>query len=133
MDDRLFPLNFLQDLSLTQQRTLRAIVVTTPVHVHVPSTHIGMVYGDTPGQRVNALELILCLRATYGRLVNTQTGLTPRRHTVHSPRVPSYQSQFVPRLGDYPDGYGSLLTNNEIWGLEPISFEGYSVIHLART
>lgn len=92
-----------------------------------------MVYSGTPGQRVNALELILCLRATYDRQMNTQTGMTSMRRVAHPPGVPRYQNQFVQRLGDYPDGYDPLLANNEVWGLEPISFEGYSVIHLART
>lgn len=73
-DDSLFPLNLLQVLQVTQEPTLRSIILTTPVHVHLPCSHIALVYGDVPGQRVNALELIHCLR-----IISSQT--TQRTHT----------------------------------------------------
>lgn len=130
----MFPLNILRDLSFSQQTTLRSISFTTPVHVHTPVAHIGIIYGDLPGEKVNGMELIRCLRESHS-LVSQQTGMQsemPFTQPValllctikcHSPSTPDQQS------GD--GSVNPLLENVKIWGLEPISFGGYSVVHLA--
>lgn len=70
LEDKLFPLDILLDIAHTQQVTiLRSIILTTPVHVHGPITHLGMVHSDEPGQTVNALDVIGCLRAAFSQPV----------------------------------------------------------------
>lgn len=126
----MFPLNILRDLPVSQQTTLRSISLTTPVHVHTPIAHIGMICGDIPGEKVNGMELIRCLREAHS-LVSRETGMQGAI-SFTQPVAPwlygiEYQNPHTP---DQQSGSGPLLENVKIWGLEPMSFGGYSVVHL---
>lgn len=130
----MFPLNIRQDLPIAQQATLSSIALTTPIHVHTPVAHIGMVHSDSPGERVKAIETIHCLRVAYNQMnrrmiVQAEISFA---QTLSSSDT-RYQSQLtsVQRLGGGPVGYDLLLEHDDVWGLEPISFEGYCVVHLA--
>ncbi len=149
LEDGLFPLSIHQEPPTTLRATLRSIIFTTPIHVHTPLAHIGVVHGCVTGECVNALELMHFLHCLVLQPVNLPKtcDLLPQRmgmqvdmaFTQHfgyssnysDPRNQHLRSARRPR--DNIIGSDFLLGNNEIWGFENGSFKGYSILHLARS
>lgn len=113
-------------MSVPQETVLRSIVFTMPVHVHTPVAHIGTIYSDLPEENVNAAELIRCLQVIYNQLSQKKNV-----QAESSSRAEAHSSRGSSATEGGPVGNDPLLGNDEVWGLEPASFEGYSVIHLA--
>lgn len=147
LEDYLFPISILSHLSPEQRKKLRAIPLTSPIHIHAPIAHIGTFYGDFSGQKINALDLFICLQSISEKPVSflsTYSGLSQvmksevemafiRRNGESSNAVTSWE-RFV--SGQDPDhgpvGYDLLLGNGVIWGIEVFSHGGsYSVVHVA--
>ncbi len=145
LENELFPLNLLQEPPATRHATLQSVTLSTPIHVHTPAAHIGVVHGDVAGERTSALELIQFLHSLVLQPVNLQTTYDLLPHDTrmqvamafvqrvgYPPNTPGQHIILAPQPHGSIIGYDLLLGNNEVWGFEHVSFEGYSVIHLDR-
>ncbi|KXN88014.1 hypothetical protein AN958_07397 [Leucoagaricus sp. SymC.cos] len=140
-----YPIN-LENVTIGQQIELEEITLTAPVHIHTPTAHVGLIYGSLPGQTMTSLDVVMFLRqlsqATIDRNVYAQL----------SPEVKvRVKAAFIQRRGstalnttviwdDFmggrnvsngPIGRDLLSGATEVWGVENVSFGGFSVIHLA--
>ncbi|KAF5363811.1 hypothetical protein D9756_000040 [Leucocoprinus leucothites] len=145
LTDDLYPIG-LSTISVARQLELDTIVLATPVHVHTPTTHIGLIHGVVVGQPMSALDTVLTLQALLHQPIHTAVygQLTPRlRELVRRAFLErnldarssaaitwdSYVSGRSPSNG--LTGCDLLLGCTEIWGIERVSLGGYSVVHLA--
>lgn len=146
-EDYLFPINILSHLTPEQQEKLRAITLTSPIHIHTPVAHIGVFYGNFAGQRLNALDLLVHLQSiaekpvsflsTYSRLsqaMKTEVEMAFARRNGESPNTFISWERFVTGQDSNcgPVGYDLLLGNGVIWGVDVCPHgESYSVVHVA--
>lgn len=121
------------------------------VHIHTPSAHIGTVHGSFPGQIIPALDLFLFLQELAGRSLEFKPTYTSLSRAMQTKVNRAYRHRSTAldlnhdageiwdhfskgvhiQHGRGPLGIDLLLGNNEVWGFEPCSYKGYSVIHLA--
>ncbi|KXN89792.1 hypothetical protein AN958_05205, partial [Leucoagaricus sp. SymC.cos] len=137
----IYPLK-LDNLIASQRIELREMILTTPIHVHTPTAHVGMVYGTFPGEAVTALDAVMVLQQLSQRALSRNV-FVPLPASV----VINVKAAFVHRVGlnaaaiwdDFmagrsfsngPVGRDLLLGATEVWGAENVSFGEYSVIHL---
>ncbi|KXN81426.1 hypothetical protein AN958_04595 [Leucoagaricus sp. SymC.cos] len=132
----------LGNLIASQQIELRKMILTTPIHVHISTAHVGMVYGAFPGEAMTALDTVIFLQQISQRALDRIT-------FVQFPTsvVVGVKAAFVQRVGlnaaatwddfmagrnfsNRPVGRDLLLDATEVWGAENVSFGCYSVIHL---
>ncbi len=148
LEEGIFPLNILQKPSTSHCAALRSVALTTPIHIHTPGAHMGEICGEVIGQCTNALELVQFLHSLVSQPADLPTTYDLLPHHMKA----QVDITFAQRVGcsstssDRPDqrpmsalqprdnivGLDLLLGNNEVWGFEHVSFEGYSVIHLDR-
>ncbi len=148
LEDGLFPISIYQEPPTTLHATLRSIILTTPIHVHTPVAHIGVVHGGATGECTNALELMQFVQSLVSQPVNLPINydILPQDMRVQvdvafaqrigcSQCSSDSQNQHLSSAlwpGDNIIGSDLLLGNDEVWGFERVSFEGYSVLHLAK-
>lgn len=133
-DTGLFPLNFRQDLQIAQyqQATLQAIFLTTPIHIHTPLAHIGTVHSDLLEEKIDAIGLIHYLRAGYEQMSkSTEMQAEAPSARLLLPSATEFWNKLISAERSDDSPLDPLLGNTEVWGLEPVSFEGYSVVHVA--
>ncbi|KAF9449796.1 hypothetical protein P691DRAFT_851158 [Macrolepiota fuliginosa MF-IS2] len=131
-----FPLKICSDPTSYTQIKLRAIVLTSPVHIHAPEMHIGAFYGGLTGQSIGALDIFFWLQSVAKKPVDFYASFSQSPpelkagiktafmlrcgHTSHTAETwETFISGKCPDGG--PLGYDLLLGNNEIWGFEGVS------------
>lgn len=136
------------ELSTVQLSELQNIILISPIHIHAPLVHIGTILGRMPGEGLQALEIFshfqtttsqkLDYHLTYSQLpalMKTEVERTfIRRRGRGSDATISWQEFISGRSRSTcggPLSYDLLLGNTSIWGFEPDSIGGYSVVHLA--
>lgn len=145
--DCTYPLNILSDLTFAQQLELRKRELISPIHIHTPAAHIGVLTTVPPGQTVTALDVVLFLQsfATKPLDINhTFVSADSKERIRRSFQLRSGLAQdsitdvswgqFISGQVDAegPLGVDLLLGNGECWGFEASSLRGYSVVHLAN-
>ncbi|KAF5363972.1 hypothetical protein D9756_000029 [Leucocoprinus leucothites] len=143
--DDFYPIG-LSTISVARQLELDTIVLTTPVHVHTPTAHIGLIHGVFVGQPMSALDTALTLQAIWRQPISivVYVQLSPhvrdlvRRAFLDRNRDANFGAgtaweNYVSgqSLSNGPIGRDLLLGCTEIWGIEHVSLGGYSVVHLA--
>ncbi|KXN89797.1 hypothetical protein AN958_05209 [Leucoagaricus sp. SymC.cos] len=140
----MFPIS-LDSITIGQWIELENIVLTTPIHIHTPIAHVGLMYGTFPGQTLTALNAVAFLRQFWCASVdrNMYAQLSPeikarakaafmQRHRAALDVVVAWEIFMAGRnVGNGPVGRDLLLGATEVWGVESASLGGFSVIHLA--
>ncbi|KXN89790.1 hypothetical protein AN958_05202 [Leucoagaricus sp. SymC.cos] len=136
----------LESVTIGQQIELEEVSLITPIHVHTPTVHGGLIYGSFTGQTMTALDAVMFLqqlsRVTIDR--NAYAQLSPevkaQVKAAFIQRCGAAVSNTTVIWGDFmagrnvsngPIGRDLLLGGMEVWGVESVSFGGFSVIHLA--
>ncbi|KXN88019.1 hypothetical protein AN958_07402 [Leucoagaricus sp. SymC.cos] len=115
----MFPIS-LDNITISQQIELENVILTTPIHVHTHITHVGLIYGTFPGQALTALDTVM-FKATF-----------MQRNSAALDVVVTWDDFMAGRnVGNRPVGHDLLLGATEVWGVESVSFGGFSAIHLA--
>ncbi|KXN81374.1 hypothetical protein AN958_05127 [Leucoagaricus sp. SymC.cos] len=140
----MFPVN-LGNVTIGQQIDLEEITLATPIHVHTPTTHIGLIYSTSPGQTMTSLDSVIFLQQLWRASItrNVYAQLSPqvkaRVKAAFTQRIEATSSATVGwndfiagrNLDKGPIGCDLLLGATEVWGVESVSFSGFSVIHVA--
>lgn len=142
----IYPLEIRSSLPFAKKIELQTIVLTPPVHIHTPHAHIGTIFGNTPGERLYALDIFSQLQAmisqkldyhmTYSQLPSTMKieveAAFMRRRGQSLDAVTSWREFLSGRPSPAgPISYDLLLGHHAIWGFESYCIGGYSVVHLA--
>lgn len=69
----LYPVNILSDLPIGEGMELDSRILTYPIHIHTPHTHIDTIHGSTPNQRISALDLLHFLQTIARRPLDFYT------------------------------------------------------------
>ncbi|KXN81372.1 hypothetical protein AN958_05125 [Leucoagaricus sp. SymC.cos] len=133
----------LDNVIVSQRIELKEMILTTPIHVHTPTFHVGMIYGTSRGENVTALDAVMFLqqfsqtaldRNTFAQLL---AGTVVDMKRAFMKRIglnaAAIWDEYVAgsNVGNGPIGRDLLLGCTEVWGVECISFSLYSVVHLA--
>lgn len=144
--DLFYPIGILSSLPLGKQIDLDAMLLTCPIHIHIPGVHIGRIQSLPPGQSITAFDLFRYLQALAGTPLYALTNYSQLSHRMRievgaafmhrngrslstNKAWNAFRSGQPMRWG--PAGVDLLLGNINIWGIEERSACGYSVIHLA--
>ncbi|KXN88018.1 hypothetical protein AN958_07401 [Leucoagaricus sp. SymC.cos] len=136
----------LESVTIGQQIELEEVSLTVPIHIHTSTAHVGLIYGSLPVQTMTALNAVMFLQQL------SQTTIDRNAYAQFSPEVKArVKAAFIQRcgtealnttatwddfvagrnVGNGPVGGDLLLGATEVWGVESVSFGGFSVIHLA--
>ncbi|KAF5363978.1 hypothetical protein D9756_000023 [Leucocoprinus leucothites] len=136
----------LETLTVAQEIELSTITLVSPVHVHTPFEHIGIIRGNHDGEKITADDLVLFLhwfsqqpinRAVYAQLstemqVQVENAFMQRNGYTRAAVlgwIDFLQGRSAERGGLI--GSDLLLGCTEVWGLEDTSLQsGVSVIHV---
>ncbi|KAF9449807.1 hypothetical protein P691DRAFT_666770, partial [Macrolepiota fuliginosa MF-IS2] len=144
----LYPLNILAALSYVQRVALQSIQLVSPVHIHIPTAHIGTLYGSSIGRRVTALDVFRFLRSMAASPLDLHTGFSGLSSGIkfcvkdafyrRNAAVPLRDRRAAWRRfisGQYatdgPLGIDLLFGSSKVWGFESFSLAGCSVVHLS--
>lgn len=147
----LYPLQISADATFPRQLRLSTIRLKTPVHIHTPFAHIGILdLSHASGGDITALDTYLYLHTMIKKPIDYDATFAPlpqelqtlvknaffRRNASVPPRdsVTSWQ-RFLLRNTSYsgvggPAGYDLLLGNDQVWGFEGCSQSGISIMHV---
>ncbi|KXN88013.1 hypothetical protein AN958_07396 [Leucoagaricus sp. SymC.cos] len=135
-----------ENITIGQQIELEEVSLITLIHVHTPTTHIGLIYGLLSGQNMISLNAVMFLQQL------SQAAIDMNAYAQLSPEVKAQvKVAFIQRcravalnttitwddfmaernVSNSPTGHNLLLRAMEVWEVESISFGGFSVIHLA--
>lgn len=142
----IYPLIISSELSAFQSAELQNIILISPIHIHAPLVHIGTIHGRMPGEGFQALEISSHFQATTSQVLDYHFMYSQLSHLMKS----EVERTFLRRRGQGSDAtiswheftsgrsthggplwHDLLLGNTSIWGFEPHSIGGYSVVHLA--
>ncbi|KXN88015.1 hypothetical protein AN958_07398 [Leucoagaricus sp. SymC.cos] len=140
----MFPIS-LDSIAIGQQIELENIILTTPVHVHTPIAHVGLINGTFPGQTLTALNAVMFLKQFSGASIdrNMYAQLSPevkarakatfmQRNSAALDVAVAWSDFMAGRnVGNGPVGRDLLLGAPEVWGVESVSLGRFSAIHLA--
>lgn len=144
-----YPISILSNLPISKKSRLRDTVLTSPIHVHTPHSHIGTIYASFPGQRVNSLDIFFFLKSLvqnqlsfHGTYVHLSQQMKDeikaafyRRHggLLSSAQINIFWDEFTSGglALNSPTGEDVFVGCTYIWGLEQKSIHEYSVVHLA--
>lgn len=144
--DDLYPINILSSPPRSKEIELETMVLTYPIHIHTPQSHIGTIHSSSSSQKIDAVDLFRFLQtfargpldahANYSELpqqMKAEVEVAFMRRNGQSSSTVSIWETFA--LGqpthNGPTGEDLLLGNADIWGMEGRSIFGYSIIHLA--
>ncbi|KAF9449801.1 hypothetical protein P691DRAFT_758759 [Macrolepiota fuliginosa MF-IS2] len=141
----IYQFDILEGLTVERRALLQSILFTPPVHVHIPTAHIGTLHGSfttsIPGQHVTALDIFLLLQSfatrpldLYGMFYSLSPEMKKWVKAAYYRRMAV--SQGVSNIGwgrftsgEYgPLGVDLLLGNTRMWNLEARLFRRYSVV-----
>jgi hypothetical protein len=140
----LYPIQ-LANIVKSQEIELEHIILRTPIHIHTPTAHLGLIHRGVNDQSVRSKDIVFDIKALIGQLLDYNIygqlsgEMKVRVETAFMQRCGNNSvaaaSWDVFSTGEYtaagPIGTDLLLGCTGVWGLECISLGGYSVVHLA--
>jgi hypothetical protein len=147
-----YPIDVLSPLPLIKETRLRETILLTPIHIHTPYAHIGMIHKSSLGLEVNCWDLILYLKdlaqiplgshetnvyLTQQMAAKVRGAFNHRRGQSSSIQASTLNWDGEELASDgatphEPMGADLFLGHTQIWGLEQRSIQGYSIIHLTK-